>query len=112
VVGAVAVQVYDPSGWVVTVAMFMLQLNTHSIGSLPIPTPFETSLNLPETVNIVPCVGFKVEGVAVMLVWAGDGIEPDFKVNVMVPGPVNVTGVRSPDPPHDRPLVQAQLETE
>ncbi len=66
--------------------MFVLQLNTHSIGSLPTPAPDETSLNLPETLNMVPCVGVEFEGIAVMLVWAGDGIEPDCKFNVIVPG--------------------------
>jgi hypothetical protein len=52
VVGAVAVQVYDPSvGLVVVVAMFVLQLNTHTIGSLT-PPPFGVSV--PVTVNDDP----------------------------------------------------------
>jgi len=102
----------DPPVRVVTVTMLVLQLNTHTIGSLPIPAPVETSVNVPETVNMLPCIGVKVEGVAVMLVWAGDGIDPGCKVNVIVPGPVNETGVTSLDPPQDRPLEQTQLKTE
>jgi hypothetical protein len=104
--------VYDPSDRVVTVATFVPQLGTHTIGSPPIPTPFESFLNIPETVNMVPCIGFGVEGAAVMLVWAGDGIEPDCKFKVIVPGAINETGVTSLDSAQDRPPEQTQLKTE
>ena len=61
---------------------------------------------------MAPGAGVEVVEIAVMLVWSGDGIDPVWRVNVIVPGPVKVTGVTSVDPAQDRPLVHAQLETE
>lgn len=46
--------VYDPSPAVITVTIFVLQPNTNTICFPPIPTPFDTFRNLPETVNEVP----------------------------------------------------------
>jgi len=109
-VGAVPVQVYDPSGWVVTVSMFVLQLNTHTIGSPLTPTPFAVKLS--ETVNGELGVGVDDEGDAVSVVETGLLSEPVLKLRVIVPGPVKETSVRSFDPAQDNPPEQTQLETE
>jgi len=89
VVGAVAEQVYDPRAWVVTVTMFVLQLNTHTTVSAPTPTPFAVSV--PETVNGEPGDGVDVEGDAVSMVETGLVSEPVWRSRVIVPGPLNVT---------------------
>ena len=107
VVGAVAVQVYDPAGLVFTVTMVVLQLSTHTIGSLESP-PFGVSV--PETVTDDPGVGGVAD--AVSMVETGLVSEPVLRVSVLAPGPVKETGVGSPDPVQDSPPEQVQLETE
>ena len=89
VVGAVAEQVYVPRAWVVTVTMFVLQLNTHTIVSAPTPTPF--AVNFPETVNGEPGDGVDVEDDAVSVVETGLLSEPVLRFRVIVPEPLIVT---------------------
>ena len=81
--------VYDPPDPVVTVWMFVLQLNTHTIVSPLTPTPFAVSD--PETVNGEPGDGVDVEGDAVSMVETGLVSEPVWRFRVIVPGPLNVT---------------------
>ena len=107
--GAVAEQVYDPRVWVVTVTMFVLQLNTHTIVSAPTPTPFAVSV--PETVNGEPGDGVDVEGDAVSMVETGLVSEPVWRFRVIVPDPLNVTRVGSFEPEHTSPPEQLQLES-
>ncbi len=101
-VGAVAVQVYDPSvGLVVAVTMFVLQLNTHTIGSFPTPTPF--AVRVPETVNVAPPPVEPGVDTAVSEVETGLLSEPVFRFSVILPGPLNVTRVGSFEPEQVRP---------
>ena len=83
--------VYGPSDSVVTVWMFVLQLNTHTIFSLGTPAPFDVNVNFPETVNGEPGDGAGVEGDAVSNVETGLVSEPVWRFSVIVPGPLNVT---------------------
>lgn len=107
VAGAVALQVYDPSVWVVTVTTVVFQLKTHTIGSLP-PSPFGVSV--PETVNgAPPPIEFGVAN-AVSEVEMGLVSEPVLRFNEIVPGPMNVTRVGSLDPEQVRPFEQLQVD--
>ncbi len=51
--------------------------------------------------NVVPCVAFMEDAQAV--VWAGTCIDPNFRFDAIVPGPVNEIAVRSPDLAQDTP---------
>jgi hypothetical protein len=101
VVGAVAVQVYDPSDRVVLVTMLVLQLNTHTIGSFPNPPPL--AVRAPETVNVVPPPVEPDGNIAVSEVDTGLLSEAVFRFSVILPGPLNVTKVGSFEPEQVRP---------
>jgi hypothetical protein len=90
--------------------MFVLQLNTHTIGS-PL-TPLPPSVNVPVTVNDEPGVGADVDANAVSIVELGLVSEPVLRFSVIVPGPLIETKITLLVPEHDNPLEQAQLETE
>jgi hypothetical protein len=61
---------------------------------------------------MLPRAGVEFDAVTVMLVCAGDEINPDCRFNVIVPGAINETGMTSLDPAQDRPWEQTQLKTE
>jgi len=110
VVGAVPVQVYDPSvGLVVAVAMFVFQLNTHTIGSFPNPPPL--AVRAPETENDVPST-VDPGGTAVSEVKMGLDSVPLLRFKVIVPGPFTETEITLLEPEHDNPLIQFQLAIE
>jgi hypothetical protein len=88
--------------------MFVLQLNTHTIGS-PL-TPLPPSVSVPETVNGEPGVGLDGVAEAVSIVELGLVSEPVLRFRVIVPGPVSVTVVGSFEPEHANPPAQLQLE--
>ena len=88
--------------------MFVLQLNTHTIGSLE-PPPFGVSV--PETVTDEPGVGLGGVAEAVSIVETGFDRDPILTFRVIVPGPVKETVVGSFDPEHANPPEQLQLDT-
>lgn len=101
-VGVVAVQLYDPPDWVGTVMMFVLQLNTHTIGSVE-SAPFGVSV--PITVTDEPLT----DAEAVSEVETGLLSEPILRFRVIEPAPDTVTTVGSLAPKQDNPLEQVQL---
>ena len=109
-IGAVAVQVYDPSARVVLVTMLVLQLNTHTMGSFPIPPAF--AVRVPEIVNVAPSPVEPGGDNAVSEVETGLDSEPVLRINVIVPGPFTETKITLLEPEHDNPLIQLQLEIE
>ena len=86
------------------VKMFVLQLNTHTIGSPLTPPPF--AVNDPVTETDDPLT----DAAAVSEVETGLLSEPVLRFSVIVPEPVNVTVVGSFEPEHTNPPVQVQLE--
>jgi hypothetical protein len=89
------------------VTTFVLQLNTHTIGSVESP-PFGVSV--PETVTGEPGAGLDGGPEAVSIVETGFDRAPDLKFNVSVPGQVTVTIVGSMELAHANPVGQVQLE--
>jgi hypothetical protein len=81
--------------------MFVLQLNTHTIGSFPTPSPF--AVRVPETVIVVPSPVDPGGNTAVSEVDSGLLSEPVFRFSVIFPGPLNMTRVGSFDPEQVRP---------
>jgi hypothetical protein len=88
--------------------MFVLQLNTHTIGSLE-PPPFGVSV--PETVTDEPGVGLCGVAEAVSIVETGFDRDPVLRFRVIVPGPVKETAVRSFEPEHASPPEQLQPDS-
>ncbi len=72
-----------------TVTSFVLQPNTNTIVLPPNPAPF--AVKVPDTVNVVSWEGFEGVAEAVREVDMGFVSDPVFRVNVIVPGPLNVT---------------------
>jgi hypothetical protein len=106
--GAVAVIKYPPVEFVVVVTKAVLQLNTRTIVSPVIPTPF--SVRIPETLNVFPWLGFGGAGKAVKEVETGLDKEPVLRFKVIEPGPRNVAKVGSFDPEQVKSPMQLQLD--
>ena len=105
-------QVYAPAfapDWVVTVTMFVLQLNTHTIGS-PV-TPLPPSVSVPATTNDEPGDGLGGVAEAVSIVELGLVSEPVLRFSVIVPEPLSVIRVGSFEPEHTSPPEQFQLKS-